>query len=207
MGAGKKPRTQDEIIEKASEYAARKLNAKKNNLRSPANAESACTASRSEILSMVQNALVLYNRPHAVTDEDVCEAFNWYFQEYLPNHTAFPTIEGLGLSCGVNRSTLEAWARGEYQSSPMRSAIAQKGIAILAEMDAQLVQNGKIPQIVYIFRSKNFYGMQDAVKVEHISQKEQIQSAEELDRKYADAVPVDYVPADSENPDETGEPD
>ena len=206
MGKGQKPRTQEELIEKTADYAARKLNAKMK-VRSPASAEAACTASRSEIVSMVQNAFVLYQRPHATTDEEVCEAFNWYFQEYLPTHDAFPTIEGLALSCGINRKTLEGWARGEYQSSPIRSAVAQKAIAILAEMDAQLVQSGKIPQVIYIFRSKNFYGMQDAVKVEHISQKEQIQSAEELDRKYADAVPVDYVPADAAEPDGDGAPD
>lgn len=207
MGRGQKPKTQEEIIERTAEYAARKLNAKKNNLRSPANAETACTATNEEVVSMVRRAMPLFDRPHAVTDDDVCESFNWYFKEYLPQSGAFPTAEGLALSCGVNAATLTGWANGQLKSNGMRIAIAQKGLAILSELDAQLVQNGKIPQVVYIFRSKNFYGMQDAVKVEHISQKEQIQSAEELDRKYADAVPVDYVPADSENPDETGEPD
>lgn len=197
MGKGQKPKTQEEIIEKTAEYAARKLHQRKNNIRVPSSAEMSCEASHSEIVSMVQNAYDLFNRPHAVTDEDVCNSFNWYFKEYLPSHPdTFPTAEGLALSCGVNIHTFDAWARGEYQSSPIRSAIAQKGLAILSELDAQLVQKGKIPQVIYIFRSKNFYGMQDAVKVEHVKEKEAIPTAEELDRKYAEAVPVDYVPAD-----------
>jgi hypothetical protein len=33
-------------------------------------------------------------------------------------------------------------------------------------MDAELVQKGKIPQITYIFRSKNFYGLTDKTEVE-----------------------------------------
>jgi hypothetical protein len=145
---------------------------------------------------MVQKAYILFDRPHATTDEEVCESFNWYFQEYLPKTGAFPTIEGLSLSCGIDRKTLEAWGRGEYQSSPMRQGIVQKGIGILAELDAQLVQNGKIPQVVYIFRSKNFYGMQDAVKVEHVSTRPDAESPESLASKYANAIPVDFTEDD-----------
>lgn len=201
MGAGQKQKTQEEIMQKTAEYAARKLSAKK---RTPSSTELNCTATNAEVIEMVQKAYILFDRPHAVTDDDVCKSFNWYFSEYLPKTGAFPTIEGLSLACGVDRRTLEDWKNGHL--NPTRSAIVQKGIGILAELDAQLVQNGKIPQVVYIFRSKNFYGMQDAVKVEHTSQKEAVQSAEELDRKYQDAVIVDYQPAkDDESGD--GEPD
>lgn len=189
MGKGQKPRTQEEIIERTAEYAARKLNAKRNNVRVPASTELNCTASDSEVVEMVQRAYILFNRPHATTDEEVCDSFNWYFQEYLPKTGAFPTIEGLSLSCGVDRRTLEDWKNGHL--SPERSAIVQKAIGILAELDAQLVQAGKIPQVVYIFRSKNFYGMQDAVKVEHISTRQDAESPDQLAAKYRDAVPVD----------------
>lgn len=193
MGMGQKPKTQEEIMQKTAEYAARKLNAKKNKIRVPSSTELNCTATNEEVIAMVQKAYILFDRPHATTDEEVCESFNWYFQEYLPKTGAFPTIEGLSLSCGVDRKTLEAWGRGEYQSSPMRQGIVQKGIGILAELDAQLVQNGKIPQVVYIFRSKNFYGMQDAVKVEHVSTRPDAESPESLASKYADAIPVDFT--------------
>lgn len=199
MAQGKKPRTEDEIIQKTAEYAARKIEQKRRGIKSIPSAEMNYSGTDSELAETVQKAFILFGRPTAVTDDDVCNSFNWYFSEYLPKTNVFPTLEGLSLSCGVDRRTLEAWARGEYKSSPNRSAIAKKAIAILAELDAQLVQNGKIPQVVYIFRSKNFYGMQDAVKVEHISQKETVQSAEELDRKYQDAVVVDYKPAEDDN--------
>ena len=199
MGKGQKPKTQEEIIQKTAEYAARKLNQKRGNVKTRVSTELNCTAPDSEVVEMVQKAFILFDRPHATTDDAVCESLNWYFNEYLPKTGAFPTMEGMSLACGVTRAIFDSWARGEYKSSPARCAIAQKAIGILAELDAQLVQNGKIPQVVYIFRSKNFYGMQDAVKVEHISQKETVQSAEELDRKYQDAVVVDYKPAEDDN--------
>ena len=191
MGKGQKPRTQQEIIEKTAEYAARKLNAKRNNLRPVPSTELNCTATDSEVVEMVQKAYILFERPHATSDEELCESLNWYFKEYLPQTGAFPTIEGLSLACGVDRKTFEAWTRGEYQSSPIRQGIAQKAVGVLAELDAQLVQSGKIPQVTYIFRSKNFYGMQDAVKVEHVSSRQDVESPDQLAAKYRDAVPVD----------------
>lgn len=195
MGAGQKPKTQEEIMQRTAEYAARKLNAKRNNIRVPSSTELNCTATNAEVIEMVQKAYILFDRPHAVTDDDVCDSFNWYFTEYLPKTGAFPTIEGLSLSCGVDRRTLEDWKNGHL--SDTRSAIVQKAIGILAELDAQLVQNGKIPQVVYIFRSKNFYGMQDAVKVEHVSTRQDTESPESLAAKYQDAIPVDFSDAES----------
>jgi hypothetical protein len=143
---------------------------------------------------MVQKAYILFDRPHAVTDDDVCESFNWYFSEYLPKTGAFPTIEGLSLACGVDRRTLEDWKNGHL--SPTRSAIVQKGIGILAELDAQLVQSGKIPQVVYIFRSKNFYGLQDAVKVEHVTTRPDAETPDQIAQKVADAIPADFTVLD-----------
>ena len=197
MGAGQKPKTQEEIMQRTAEYAARKLKAKTSKTRSPASTELNCTATNSEVIAMVQKAYILFDRPHATTDDEVCDALNWYFTEYLPKTGAFPTVEGASLACGVDRKTFEAWARGEYQSSDARQGIAQKAIGILAELDAQLVQNGKIPQVVYIFRSKNFYGMQDAVKVEHVSRRSDTESPESLAAKYQDAIPVNFSDAES----------
>ena len=197
MGSGQKPRTQEQIMQQTAEYAARKIEQKRRKARSPASTELNCSAPTSEVIEIVQRAYTLFDRPHCTTDEQVCEALNWYFQEYLPKSGAFPTIEGLSLACGVNRRTFEAWARGEFQSSDARQVIAQKAIGVLAELDAQLVQSGKIPQVVYIFRSKNFYGMQDAVKVEHISMRQEQESPDTLAARYADAIPVDFTESDS----------
>ena len=41
----------------------------------------------------------------------------------------------------------------------------KKAKQILAGIDAKLVSQGKIPQITYIFRAKNFFGMTDKQEV------------------------------------------
>ena len=189
MAAGQKKRTQEDIMQKTAEYAARKLNQKRNNIRTPGSMEALIKPNDPEIVEMVQKAYILFNRPHAGTDEEVCEAFNWYFTEYIPTTGAFPTVEGLAASCGITTVTLLEWAK----SNDTRSSIVQKAKQILSELDAQLVQNGKIPQVVYIFRAKNFHGMQDAVKVEHVSTRPDAESPDQLASKYADAIPVDFT--------------
>ena len=193
MAAGQKKRTQEDIMQKTAEYAGRKLIQKRNNIRTPGSMEALIKPNDPEIVEMVQKAYILFNRPHAGTDEEVCEAFNWYFTEYIPTTGAFPTVEGLAASCGITTVTLLEWAK----SNDTRSSIVQKAKQILSELDAQLVQNGKIPQVVYIFRAKNFHGMQDAVKVEHVSTRPDAESPDQLASKYADAIPVDFTVDDS----------
>ena len=77
-----------------------------------------------------------------------------------------------------------------------RSCIVQKAKQILAELDAQLVQRGKIPQVIYIFRSKNFHHMQDAVKVEHVTTRPDAETPDQIAQKVADAIPADFTVLD-----------
>lgn len=192
MGAGQKPKTQEQIIELAADYAARKLNQKKQKRLVPSSAESQISPNDPEIVEMVQKAYILFNRPHAVSDDDICDSFNWYFSEYIPQTGAFPTVEGLAASCGITTVTLLEWER----SNDKRSCIVQKAKQILAELDAQLVQRGKIPQVIYIFRSKNFHHMQDAVKVEHITTRPDAETPDQIAQKVADAIPADFTVLD-----------
>ena len=43
--------------------------------------------------------------------------------------------------------------------------MVKKAKEILAGIDAKLVSQGKIPQVTYIFRAKNFFGMRDQQEV------------------------------------------
>ena len=181
-------------MQKTAEYAARKIEQKRRNVKVTSSAEINCTASNAEVIEMVQKAYILFSRPTATTEEEVADSFNWYFTEYLPKTGAFPTVEGLAASCGITTVTLLAWAK----SNDARSYMVQKAKQILAELDAQLAQSGKIPQVVYIFRAKNFHGMQDAVKVEHVSARPDAESPDQLASKYADAIPANFT-ADDES--------
>jgi hypothetical protein len=49
--------------------------------------------------------------------------------------------------------------------SPNTANIIKKAKNIIASLDAELAQEGKIQPVVYMFRAKNFYGMQDKQEV------------------------------------------
>jgi hypothetical protein len=68
------------------------------------------------------------------------------------------------LALGTTRKTVWEWEQGNLGVS--RSNMIKKAKEILSSMDAELVQRNKIPQITYIFRAKNFYGLSDKTEIE-----------------------------------------
>ena len=60
--------------------------------------------------------------------------------------------------------------------------IVKKAKDYIATYDAEMVHQGKIPAPVYIFRSKNYYGMKDVqeVKVEANANSQIPENAEEI---------------------------
>lgn len=98
----------------------------------------------------------------AVTDEEIVqrvrEFFEWHFSS-----GAIPTLEKLAMSLGYTRETLAAWERGGNGSNPVRQQTIQNAKEILASYDAELAVRGRLNPLVYIFRSKNYFGMRDQV--------------------------------------------
>jgi len=77
----------------------------------------------------------------------------------------------------------------------------KKAKQILASIDAELVSSGKIPQVVYIFRAKNFYQMSDQQEITINTQNNQELDMSETDiakRYLEDGKKVDTVFADAE---------
>jgi hypothetical protein len=63
----------------------------------------------------------------------------------------------------------------------------KKAKGILAAIDAKLVSEGKIPQVTYIFRAKNFFGMrdqQDVVLTPNVNPLGEQADAKALKQKY-----------------------
>ena len=67
-------------------------------------------------------------------------------------------MEKLFLAVGTDNSTGQQWLHGQG-CSPERAGMMQKSRQVMAALDAEFVSTGKIPQVTYIFRSKNYYGM------------------------------------------------
>ena len=135
-------------------------NPKKKRGAKSASVEINNTATSEEISQILRNSLYWFNRDIVKTDEECAERLNEYF-ERLAETGEIPTVEKMCLALGTTRSTVFRWETGELQCSQARRNMIKKAKEILAAMDAELVSKGKIPQVTYIFRAKNFFGMQD----------------------------------------------
>lgn len=67
------------------------------------------------------------------------------------------------LALGHTRMSVWNWEQGTQGNA--RKEMIEMAKEILASIDAELVSRGKIPQITYIFRAKNFFGLSDKTEV------------------------------------------
>ena len=124
----------------------------------PASIEATTSATSEDIKEITGNILYWYNRPIVKSDDECAERLNEFFDRI--NQTGeIPTVEKMCLALGTTRKTVWEWEQGN--KGVTRSNIIKKAKEILAAMDAELVSRGKIPQVTYIFRAKNFFGMRD----------------------------------------------
>lgn len=143
-----------------------------------------------EIAETVNHALNLFRAKPCKTDDEVEKRIEDYFIDCYDKQR-LPTVEGLALALGTFRQHLWEW-ENKGTKGDRRRDIVKRAKATIAEIDAQLVASGKIPQIVYIFRAKNYYGMQDKteVSIEASNPLGDQQEQKALEDKYA-AVEVD----------------
>lgn len=149
-----------------------------------ASIEKNTTARPEEIAQAVRNAFQYFNRKCVKTDEECAERINGYFRDCYEQQM-IPTVENLSLALGTVRQVLWQWENGQGCSSK-RTDMVKKAKQILASIDAELVSSGKIPQVVYIFRAKNFYQMSDQQEITINAQngQEQDMSAEDIAKRY-----------------------
>ena len=145
---------------------------------------------KSEIGKFIRDSFRWFNCKKVESDDELAERLNEFFETCEKEHS-FPTVEKMSLALGVDRKTLWRWENGEEGSTPARRHMIKKAKELLASIDADLVQKGKIPQITYIFRAKNYFDMHD--KQEHVhstpSPLDGLKSEEELRRIYQSAIP------------------
>ena len=144
----------DELQNAAVETAVKK----KRGLK-PASLEANISATLPEITRAIVSATRYIKAEPVKTDEECAERIERYF-EGCAERGELPRWENLALSLGVTRACCWNWATGK-QCSSARTKMMQRAKDILASIDADLVMRGKIPQVVYVFRSKNFYEMRD----------------------------------------------
>ena len=118
---------------------------------------------RAFMAKCIENNLAFFNvglKP-VKTDEELCERLDFFFTTCAQTQQ-LPTVEKMANCLGYHRSTLSDWELGKTRGlGDSTKDIIKKAKQILASMDAELAAEGKIQPVIYLFRSKNFYGMSD----------------------------------------------
>lgn len=115
-----------------------------------------------DVSRIVRESAQYFRRPIAKTNEEVAERLENYFTQCAETGQ-MPTVEDMALALGTTRGTLLDWEKN--RRNPERAVMIQKAKEILAGIDAKLVSEGRIPQVTYIFRSKNYFGLRDQQEV------------------------------------------
>lgn len=78
-----------------------------------------------------------------------------------------PTVRGLALALGTVYDTLNGWERGERDQTlgSSTSVIIKKAKQLIAEYDEIMAIEGYDNPILFMFRAKNYYGMQDKQEI------------------------------------------
>ena len=149
-----------------------------------------CTAKKEEISQIIQESFQFFKCEIVKSDEECAERLNWYFN-LCAEKGQIPTVEDMCLALGAVRNTVWEWENGRL--GPVRRDMIKKAKEILAGIDAKLVSQGKIPQVTYIFRAKNFFGMKDQSEVVLTPNNPlgDQRTPEELQRQYIEAAGIE----------------
>ena len=120
------------------------------------------TATTEDIARIIGESFQFFKLPIVKTDDECAERLNWYFNLCV-ERSQIPTVEDMSLALGTVRRTVWDWENGTQ--GQVRANMIRKAKELLAGIDAKLVSEGKIPQVTYIFRAKNFFGMKDQQEV------------------------------------------
>lgn len=103
----------------------------------------------------------------------------------------FPTKRGLALALGTTWSTIEDWAKGSHGEA--YAQILQQVFEMMAEADEQMVLNGAVNPVLYIFRGKNYHGLSDKQESVITHTDGVKKTREELEAEYMASLPeADY---------------
>lgn len=114
---------------------------------------------KTEEMKYIIKANIRHLKQEPVRTVDECiDRLDDFFME-LARRGELPTVEKMALALGTTRQTLWQWENGAKGEEWARVILRAKDI--LAAIDAELVNRWKIPQVVYMFRAKNYFGMKD----------------------------------------------
>lgn len=138
----------------------------------------------------LESILQFTNVKVAITPEDFAKNLADFFDTMIEKGE-IPTVEKLGLALGHDTTTLTNLRNGSkgYEIASMISQAFQ----IIAAYDAEMATQGKVNPTIYIFRSKNFYGLRDDynIVVPQSEVNKQLESEEDIRTRLLKDIPSD----------------
>lgn len=134
----------------------------KSKRKTPANLEGGSSAKKEDVSRILANCLKWYKLDRVKSLDELNERVGLFFTECFSTGE-IPTVEKMCLAIGYDRQTVWRWETGERECE-LGSAggdTIKKAKSFLATFESEMVTEGKINPVVYIFRAKNFFGMKD----------------------------------------------
>lgn len=143
---------------------------------------------------MAADACVNWKSEPCTDPEELLVKYDGYFKRCL-EYGVRPTVEGLAITAGVSRKTLNEWERGITRAGSGLSDVVKKAKSYVNYMLATLASTGKVQPVFFIFYAKNHFGYVDKVEHEVTSSNplNDIESGPELQKRINDSIAIDEV--------------
>lgn len=121
-------------------------------------------AKSEDISRCIKNCMTFYGLPIVKDDEECRQRLEWFF-DTCGQTGQLPTVEKMVMCLGAVKQTVWQWEHGDG-CSQRRADLIKKAKEFIASFESEMVTEGKINPVVYIFRAKNYFGMKD--QQEHV---------------------------------------
>lgn len=120
------------------------------------------SAKKEDVSRILKNCMKWYSQPKVKSAEELNQRTYTFFTTCIATGE-IPTWENYCLATGYYRQTIWDWVTDQSTSELGSEAndIVKKAKDYLAAFESEMVTEGKINAVVYIFRAKNYFGMKD----------------------------------------------
>ena len=143
------------------------------------------------VSAVLSNYLDLLDKKPIQTPEECAERLNQFFTK-CAERGQLATIESMALELGLTNQQVNNLINDKSKGEVV-ALMLQKAKQIIAAQDAELAMRNRINSILYIFRSKNFYGMVDKREIINNRPENELdkKSKAELEDRYSDIIDID----------------
>ena len=143
------------------------------------------------VSAVLNNYLDLLDKKPIQTPEECADRLNKFFEK-CAERGQLATIESMALELGMTNQQVNNLINDKSKGEVV-ALMLQKAKQIIAAQDAELALRNRINSILYIFRSKNFYGMVDKREIINNRPENELdkKSKAELEDRYADIIDIE----------------